>query len=213
MAARLLYLFPMPREAGPFRRLFPREATAIIGMGGPCAKRIAGVIDSESPSAVILAGFAGSLQPTVRVGQVIVADRVFDMATGESWPATVRPRGYSSTVLCSPRAIGDSTEKRRLGVEYKADVVDMESAPFARICSERGVDWGVVRAVSDDVATDIPTDVLRLIGSGHVRWTAAMTALARRPGVARDFWRLARDSARAARVLAAALDPERIMST
>jgi len=119
---------------------------------------------------------AGALHDGLRVGDVIDATRVVDVAGATLWEgAGLGVRGArSGIVLASDVLVHDAAERRRLHESSGADAVDMESGMLAR----SGRLAGVVRAVSDGVDSDVEgvdatvhpdgsTDVV-----GLVRWVA-----------------------------------------
>src|SRR5262245_29892706 len=91
------------------------------------------------PTILIFAGFAGALQPSIYVGDIIRAREVLDLA-GRVWPASALvpalPSAHAGRILTSSRFIGDPAEKLALGKKHNALAVDMESAAFAQRCTE-----------------------------------------------------------------------------
>jgi nucleoside phosphorylase len=132
-------------------------------------------------------GLAGSLRDGLGVGAVLDATRVVDEHGAILWeggPLGV-PGAQAATVLGSDVLVHDLSERRRLHLSSGADAVDMESGVLAR--SGRLV--GVVRAISDDVASSVEgveTTVHpngRTNPAGLVRWLAT-----RRSGAARSVF-------------------------
>ena len=122
-------------------------------------------------------GVAGALHDGLRVGDVLDATRVVDVAGATLWEGTglgvhgARP----GTILASDVLVHDAVERRRLHASSGADAVDMESGMLAL----SGRLAGVVRAVSDGVDSDVEgvdttvhpdgrTDV-----AGLLRWLVA----------------------------------------
>ena len=63
-----------------------------------------------------------------------------------------------------------------------AAMVDMESGPFARVAHESGWKWGVIRAISDDAAAELPAEVMRwLRPDGGTHWMNLAVDLATKP--------------------------------
>ena len=95
--------------------------------------------------------------------------------------------------------------KRSLGERFGAAAVDMESAALARLCHQRGVPFGCLRTISDDLDTPLSPHLGRLLRRGRVSpWRLAL-ALARHPLMAGELWRLAGATRHAARQLSTAL--------
>jgi adenosylhomocysteine nucleosidase len=60
-----------------------------------------------------------------------------------------------------------------------------------------------VRAISDDLSADLPPEVLAILGAkGTIRAGAVLGSLIKRPGSAKDMWKLRENAALAARRLA-----------
>jgi hypothetical protein len=108
-------------------------------------------------------------------------------------------------VLTVPRLVGDPTEKRRLGEEHGAAVADMESAAVARACQAKGVPFGCVRAVSDEVDTPLSPRLVSLLAGGRVSALRLLGAVLRSPSLLGSLWRLGRDTRHAGERLALAL--------
>jgi hypothetical protein len=216
----------MRRESAPFLHVYPpREIlTDAPGWAAICGPPEQPVLVVESgvgmqraervlqwlprrPSLVVSAGFSGALNELYRVGDVVLATDVCDLE-GRRWPTTW-PAGPSSLprgrLLTVPRLISEPGEKRVLGRRYEADAADMETAAVARWCSERGVPFGCVRAISDDVATALSPRLVSLLAVGRVAPWRVGAALVRSPRLVGELWRLARDTRLAAKRLREAM--------
>ena len=164
-ADRLTYAVATTAEERVARRL--GLPTVRIGVRGA-----AGLPDGR----LVSFGVAGALHDGLRIGDVLDATRVVDVAGTTLWEgAGLGVRGArAGTVLASDVLVYDAAERRRLRESSGADAVDMESGMLAR----SGRLAGVVRAISDAVDSDVEgvdstvhpdgrTDVV-----GLVRWLA-----------------------------------------
>lgn len=171
------------------------------------------------PSLLVFAGFAGALQTTMNVGDVIFAAEVVDLA-GRKWgaaldhdPLTPNPalpkRGREEMqrgrLLTVDRFIGEPAEKLALGVQHQAQAVDMESAAFAERCSACGVPWACLRVISDDVSIPFTVEVASLVEDGRVKFGRVAALLARKPWLLPKLLRLGRQTELASRRLAEAV--------
>lgn len=161
------------------------------------------------PGLLLYAGFAGALVDDVHVGDVVWATEIRDLADNR-WPTSFPSERADlscrrGAILYSARMIGEPGIKRELGRTHGALAVDMESAAFARACTERGVPFGVVRVISDDVAMSLSASVFDLLEGGRVSWWRVLSALCRRPRLLKEFMRLRRDTGIAAERLGEAL--------
>lgn len=157
------------------------------------------------PRLLISAGFSGALQPDLRVGDLVLATEVID-PQGNRWsampPAALAGCNIASgRLLTMPELIGDPQEKRRLGRQYEALAVDMESAIAARICQEYSVPFACLRVISDDWQTALSPHLMELLRQGRVSLPRLVARMLRHPQLIGELGRLARQTRRAARNL------------
>src|SRR5262249_23710158 len=160
------------------------------------------------PTILIFAGFAGALQPSIHVGDIILAREVLDLA-GRVWPASALvpalPSAHAGRILTSSRFIGDPAEKLALGKKHNALAVDMESAAFAQRCTERGVPWACLRVISDDASASFTAEIAGLVDEGRIAYGRVFSLLTRNPWLLPKLLRLQRQTRQAARRLADAV--------
>jgi adenosylhomocysteine nucleosidase len=234
-------VFALGREAAPFYREFrPNQSFAgapcrarfcgpawlpvlvlETGLGPDAAARALDWLLAEPlfdnlryrPKVVLAAGFSGSLEETLAVGDIVLATDVADME-GASWPATWpaplppgewRPPLHRGRLLSTPRLIGTPEEKRALGKQHTAVAVDMETAAIAHRCTQRAVPFGCVRAISDALSAPLSAQLAGLLGGARVSALRLVMLTARHPGLVGEMARLARDTRLAAAQLAQAL--------
>jgi adenosylhomocysteine nucleosidase len=161
---------------------------------------------------LIAAGFAGALDRALQIGGVLVAREVVG-PDGTVWPTTwpdanLAWEGSAKTgrLFCSPRLIGDAKEKKMLGEAHRVQAVDMESATVAQFCARHGMDFGCVRAISDDVDTSLSPHLASVLGGGQVSIPRLAWTLARHPSVIGPLLKLARATHQASHSLARSLD-------
>jgi adenosylhomocysteine nucleosidase len=164
------------------------------------------------PRLVLSAGFSGALHEHFQIGDIILATEVVD-ADGTRWPTTWpgeltgawRPPLHRGRLLAMPQLVAYPDEKRTLGQKHDAVAVDMETAAVARLCSRHAVPFACVRAISDRVDTALSPQLAELLKGGRASPVRVLTALLRRPRLAKELWRLERDTRVAARQLGTAL--------
>jgi adenosylhomocysteine nucleosidase len=188
-----------------------RDVWAVETGVGPAASERALdwlLAQAPRPAFVLSAGFSGALRPGLRVGDLLLADRVAD-AGGGDWEATWPPSGAADLprgrLLTVPSLVGDPAEKRRLGERFGADAADMETAAVARRCAAAGVPFGCLRAISDDVETPLSPALLGVLRGGRVGLLRLAGAVLRRPALVGELVRLERHTRRAAAALAGPL--------
>ena len=206
-------------RAKSFRRLqgVTTVCTLKVGVGPNCAIVIESLLCSGAapPSAIIVVGFAGGLDPKLMPGSIVAADCVLDVRTGELYAPdptlleAVSRVGHGDISLDVGRVATDdhvlvlSSEKQRLAQSTQAVAVDMESSVIARAASRYGVPWIAVRVITDGLNDDLPLDfnvLARADGSVH-RGAILMAALLR-PWTIPGLIRLGGRSSQAARNLA-----------
>lgn len=226
---RFLITFAIGEEFGPWRRrggfresdgvgFLRREAELDIvaletGMGPTCARRAtANALDGAHFDLVISAGLAGGLKPDLYSGALVTARLVKEAESGrETGPATewlelAEQLGARSVAFVTTEGVTTTAaDKRRLGLE--ADVVEMESFAVLDEAAKRRIPAVAIRAVSDSVDVDLPLDFTRVVDErGKVRAVSLAGAVMRRPASIAGLARLARDSRRAATILAEFLE-------
>lgn len=141
----------------------------------------------EQPSVLVSFGIAGALTDDLRPGDIVLADSVAS-SRGPSIPASAAPtealsrtahaEGFAlarGSILGVEHVIANSSEKRRLSEETGALCVDMESYEIARVATERGLPFAVLRAIADPADLSIPEYALQAVDtSGEINpWVAA----------------------------------------
>ena len=197
------------REGG----LHGRRVVAIeAGVGRRAAERgTHALIAGHKPQWVISAGFAGGLDQRLRMGDIVIADRVADLAGREleidvNVDAAIQaanPRLHVGRLITVDHIIHDAKQKERLGRERQAIAVDMESMAVAEVCRQEKVPFMAVRVISDPVMRDLPRDIDYLVKrrSTAGRLGAAARAILHRPSSVKDMWQLREDALRASQQL------------
>ena len=211
---------PFPGAPCPAWFRGPTWLTVLVlecGVGAAAAERVGRWLLSGPvfgnvpyrPKLVLAAGFAGALTSGQHVGDLVLATEVVEPG-GECWPTTWpgelppeewRPPLKRGRVLTNPELVGEPGQKRRLGDRHQALAVDMESAVLARLCRQKQVPFGCVRAISDDRDTPLSPRLIELLRHGRVAPWRLLGALVRQPGLVPELWRLAGHTRTAARQL------------
>jgi adenosylhomocysteine nucleosidase len=189
-------------ETGIGRRAMEASVAGVLGRPGPGGK-------PYRPPFLVLAGFSGGLRRGLDVGSVILATEVVDEHEGRwptSWPAERTTNVRQGRVLTTDTIVAEPARKHELGVRYGALAVDMESAAAARVCHERGVPFGCLRAISDDVDSRLPPTLVGLLQGGRPSPLGILAAILREPRIVGAMLRLAKSTRLAAQRLAATLD-------
>jgi adenosylhomocysteine nucleosidase len=110
---------------------------------------------SYEPTLVLTCGFAGGLNPDLKLGDVI-----FEVQSPESKVQSqlLAAGAKPAKIFCADRIATTVAEKKKLRAETGADAVEMESAAIQLICRERGIPCATVRVISDAASEDLPLD-------------------------------------------------------
>jgi adenosylhomocysteine nucleosidase len=175
------------------------------GDGARSAHRsVRALLAATQPQVLIGIGSGGGLSANLAVGDLMVADRVLDEASGRAFaPGGSRwlERGRAAGTLrrgtiVSAEAIAwrreDKIRLARLASSTSA-VVDLESGAWAAVATEAGVPFVIVRGVSDALDETLPLDFERLRnGDGSVDRQRVLWAACRRPRALRGLLDLRR---------------------
>jgi adenosylhomocysteine nucleosidase len=180
-------------------RLFSKDETVLVcgGIGAEAARRAAeAVIALFQPAVVWSAGFAGALDPALRVGDVLQPRRIINCGDGSS---VIQNAGDG--VLVSFASIATPAQKAKLRDSFAAQAVDMEAAAVARAAEARGIAFAAVKVISDEADFAFP-EMEQFVDSKD-RFSESKFALYAilRPWLWPRVLRLARNSSRAAHAL------------
>lgn len=211
VAALSIEIGPLLGRFGHVRRYVGRRHTVIegecggklavlvvTGPGRAAARRGAELLwAGHRPRWLVSAGFAGALNPALARDDIVLATEVLDLDGGHfaidlRVPEAAQGQRISAGRLLTVDAIiRTAAEKAELRQRFGADVVDMETAGVAAFCGERGIRFLSVRVISDEAGTDLPPEILSILGrTGSYRLGAALGALWRRPSSLKELWTL-----------------------
>jgi adenosylhomocysteine nucleosidase len=156
------------------------------GPGG----RLAGLATAEAlrqarTPIVVSVGLCGALDDRFEAGTVVQAGEVMD-GRGRRWAAG-RVQGGAPVVrvLSLDRVAVSRAEKRKLGAESGAGIIEMEAAAVAGCAAEAGVPFYCLKAVSDGGDEELPMDFNRYRdGEGRFSRVRIGAACALRPWLA-----------------------------
>lgn len=197
-------------DAHTFRFFELDEAVVVCGgIGLEAARRAAeAVIALYHPSLLHSAGFAGALQSSLRVGDVLVPAVVIDARDG----SRTRVEGGDG-VLLTFMNVASMKQKKSLARAYNAQAVDMEAAAVAAAARAHGIGFRAIKVISDEVDFEMP-DMSRFIDARGAFKTASFAAhVAIRPWLWKQAIALASNSGKAAKALADRLIQSRLVTS
>jgi len=251
----LLICFALKEEAAPFRKIAAGKSgisILITGIGRQNAEKSvrefladysgeASVLASRRrytlthqarlvsslapPELVLTCGFAGGLNPDLKLGDVVFETSFPSSSRRESAQTESGEKSEPTHVgcynlneklaatgakpakfSCADRIATTVAEKKKLRAETGADTVEMESAAIHTVCRERGIPCATVRVVLDTANEDLPLDFNALakpdksLDFGRLAW-----AIAKSPGKISALLKLQKQTRFAAERLAEVL--------
>lgn len=191
---------PVEREYdGRKYKFFENDRAVLVcgGMGPEAARRATeAIIKLYAPVLVQSAGFAGALDPTLKVGTVLTPICVIDAKDGSRIEAGV---GY--WVLVSVDRPASVQQKAKLAEAYWAHAVDMEAAAVARGAQAHDITFVGLKTISDEANFEMPPVAQFVADDGQFRTSAFIAYAAVRPWLWRRVFQMARNSNTAARAL------------
>lgn len=185
-------------------KFFENGDTVLIcgGMGAEAARRATeAAIALYQPELVQSVGFAGGLDPALKVGEIFSPSRVIDARDGSSVETMT-----GSGILVSATQTAGAEQKRKLAESYRAQAVDMEAAAVARGAQARNVRFMAVKAISDESNFAMPVMDRFVDREGKFRSGRFVVYAALRPWLWRRVIQLAANSAKASKTLCTELN-------
>jgi adenosylhomocysteine nucleosidase len=175
---------------------------------------------ARGPQLILTCGFAGGLNPDLKIGQVVFEIRPLTPALSPLGGAreTGAPVNQLSSKLsaagakpakffCADRIATTVAEKKKLRDETGADAVEMESEAIHAVCAERGIPCATVRVISDTASENLPLDFNALSKADKsLDYGKLFLAIAKSPGKVGALRKLQKNTAFAAEQLAKVLE-------
>ncbi len=140
-----------------------REVLLIANGAGPLQSAAAARVCAD-PAAIINVGFCGALDSALKIGDVIVADKVFfSTQMFDCQSVTTSASFHHGAIYSSARIAATATEKMELR-RSGAIAVEMEAGGIAAYARERGIPFHCVRSVSDLAGESFANDFNAALG-------------------------------------------------
>jgi adenosylhomocysteine nucleosidase len=205
--ATTLVCFAVKEEAAPFLKFTknnPGVSVLVTGMGRKNSERaLLQSLPKTLPGLVLTCGFAGALDPRLKIGDVVYeADAESRLA-----PALQEAGAAAAKFHCAARVATTIAEKTALRKSTGADVVEMESQFIRQLCRERKIPSATLRAISDSALDDLPLDFNELMTEDDTLSFSKLTiALMKSPGKIPQLMQLQKNTRLAAQKLAEVLE-------
>ncbi len=186
------------------RRAFLRFGKLPVVTTGPGAAAVRAAFAARDawpvkrPRLVILLGLAGALNEELASG---FAAAIGSVVAGDGRAALIATaRDSEVTVVESDGVVASAAAKAELRSRTNADLVDTESRAFAECAIAAGIPWAIVRGVSDDARSALPSEIAGFVDSrGETSISRVLAAIARRPSLVAELVKLGRASRTAMR--------------
>ena len=201
-------------EARIIRRTAAGRLSVRRGLGPRGAAAAATALIDRGCQALVSFGLAGGLAPSVRAGDVLVADQVVTrdgktIDTDEAWRGRLLAAVHDSArmprvgrLAGSDRPVATVEGKLMLHQATHALAVDMESHEVAAAAQRAGLPLIVLRVVADPAGRPVPMPVLAaLTPDGGIRPSRLAGGIVRAPWLLPAMFRVAADGHRAMRSL------------
>jgi len=162
-----LICFALKEEAAPFRKIARAKVVSaqadismlITGVGRRNAeKSVRAFLTAHSPKLVLTCGFAGGLNPELKLGEVVF-EPTGPAANDQKLATNLAAAGAKpAKFFCADRIATTVAEKKKLRHETGADAIEMESAAIHAVCRERNIPCATIRVISDTASEDLPLD-------------------------------------------------------
>ncbi|CAN5604333.1 hypothetical protein BH18VER2_BH18VER2_14010 [soil metagenome] len=151
--------FALPSESSDFRRGLGDHArdVAILhtGVGEKiCRQRIEPFLGSQPFDFVISSGYAGGVEPSLGVGELLLAENFSEPALLAR--ARTLPTCRVAKLATVNRIVKSSGERDEFAREHNAAAIDMETQWIADACASRKIQFLSLRVISDTAAAPFP---------------------------------------------------------
>lgn len=146
------------------RGTWKQREVLLIANGAGVAQSAAAARVSDPPAAIINIGFCGALDKDLKIGDVIVADKVLFSTQMFGCQPVITSESFRQGAICtSTRIAATATEKEQLR-RSGAIAVEMEAGGIAMYAQEKGIPFFCVRVVSDLAGESFSNDFNAALG-------------------------------------------------
>lgn len=130
------------------------------------------------PAMIVSIGYAGGADPRLRVGDLLVADKVLELPSADdgksgnpppleipidphllrqapreipSLPASI----FSGGLITVGEVVHDPKLKHEIGIQYSVLAIDMETAALARVAREKNLPFLSIRSITDTASQEL----------------------------------------------------------
>lgn len=179
------------------------------------------LVEKFDPKLLISFGIAGAVEEDLKIGDVVLAEAVYQLEAGTPieatrlamWPGSAREAIQKLLALCGQRLFTGTaitTAGSQMADEQlqglACPVLEMETAGIARVAAQTGLPLLSLRAISDGPCAPIPLDLATIMDEdANLKLSHLLTALIHNPLIIFQSGRILRNSAMAAENAAMAI--------
>lgn len=147
---QLTHLAPVPLPVHWSRRAtWKNQSVVLIANGAGPVRSAAAAKACEAATAIINLGFCGALESDLKIGDVIVADKVFFSTQMFDCRFVTTSASYRHGAIYSSASIVSTAKEKAELRKSGAIAVEMEAGGIAGVARDRMLPFFCVRAVSD----------------------------------------------------------------
>ncbi len=197
------------------------------GMGAIHAAAAARLLIREmNPAIIISFGFAGAITIGPRVGDLIIAEKLFNYQNSDFSPqpgltaalfshlqillqarAGQRYTVYPGTVITTTEIVEKKGLAKKLPGNCRCPVLDMETAAVAQVAANARIPFSAIRAISDPADEELGFSIEEFTDIDlNIRLTKVLATVVKKPWIVPQLLRLARNSNAAGKNLALAIE-------
>ena len=172
-----------------------------------CRQRVAEFLQDQQFDLLISSGFAGALNDTLQIGDLLLAKNFSTVELSEVGSSFSRLPIHEADLLTVRALIDSNDERNKIARTSGAAAVDMETEFIARACAEHGIPLLSLRVITDTPREPFPAppNVLFDIEQQQTRFLTLATFFLARPNRVPQLIQFARRIARVRKTLASAL--------
>ena len=194
------------KSQGRELKIFERDEAIVVcgGIGPMPARKAAESAYQHCHGAVSLfisAGFAGALQTSLKVGDIVRPSEVISDADGQRFRIA-----QGNSLLVSAGAIASESVKKIFAAKYNADAVDMEAYSVGDVASIYKIPFIAIKAISDELSFPMPPLGRFVNDAGGFNTGSFLGFAAIRPWLWSTLLQLKKNGTKAAEALGAALE-------
>lgn len=147
------------------RGFWKKRDVLLIANGAGPQRSLAAARVCDDMTAIINVGFCGALDRELKIGDVIVADKVFfSKQKFDCRPVSTTASFCHGAIFSSARVVATAQEKEKL-YRSGAVAVEMEAGGIASYTRDRGIPFYCVRTVSDLASESFANDFNKALGT------------------------------------------------